>query len=291
MHRWHREFLSANQFMFHASHVPNQVGYFFLVDFPDRASKTAWKFLTENECQFIMRRVARDRDDAFVEPFSLKKWASSGLDLKIWGFAMIYLCLTTIAYAIAYFLPIILREGMGFSIAASQCLVAPPYIFAGILMYAGAWFGDKYHLRGPVLVFNCIVCLIGLPIMVSQDVLPPLRSCQFSKPGQTMLTSPLGLSFQQWRPLLWRFPCDGRCKRQHPHRHGLPSEQYPRSMETCLLQCHPCRLRRYWRYRRLPSVPQSGRTALSPWPVGVYDLQWSHHPHCRHLDCLLQGVQ
>ena len=143
------------------------VGYFFLVDFPDRASKTTRNFLTEAECQFIMRRVAKDRDDAAVESFNFKKWAASGLDLKIWGFAMIYLCLTTIAYAIAYFLPIILREGMGYSIGASQCLVAPPYAFAAILMYGGAWFGDKFHLRGPVLVFNAVVCLVGLPILVS----------------------------------------------------------------------------------------------------------------------------
>lgn len=69
-------------------------------------------------------------------------------------------------YAIAYFLPIILREGMGFSVAASQCLVAPPYVFAAILMYVTAWFGDKYHVRAPGLVFNAILGLIGLPIMV-----------------------------------------------------------------------------------------------------------------------------
>ena len=55
---------------------------------------------------------------------------------------------------------------MGFSIAAAQCLVAPPYVFAAILMYATAWFGDKYHMRGPILVFNAIIGLIGLPIMV-----------------------------------------------------------------------------------------------------------------------------
>lgn len=66
-------------------------GYFLLVDFPDRAHKTAWKFLSEAECAFIIRRITKDRDDAKVEPFNLKKWASSGLDLKIWGFAMIFL--------------------------------------------------------------------------------------------------------------------------------------------------------------------------------------------------------
>ncbi|KIX04386.1 uncharacterized protein Z518_05254 [Rhinocladiella mackenziei CBS 650.93] len=141
------------------------VGYFFLVDFPDRAAQTAWHFLNERECNFIIRRIAKDRDDAQVEPFSLKKWAASGLDFKVWGFAMIFFCLTTVTYAIAYFLPIILRENMGYSVGASQCLVAPPYAFAGILMYCTSWAGDKWRMRGPVLVFNAVICLIGLPVM------------------------------------------------------------------------------------------------------------------------------
>ncbi|KIW11866.1 hypothetical protein PV08_09139 [Exophiala spinifera] len=139
--------------------------YFFLVDFPDRAAKTAWGFLSERECQFIIRRIAKDRDDAQLEPFNLKKWASSGLDLKIWGFALIFFSITTQAYAIAYFLPIILNRNMGFSIGASQCLVAPPYAFAGILMIACGWFGDRFRMRGPILVFNALICFVGLPIM------------------------------------------------------------------------------------------------------------------------------
>ena len=49
--------------------------------------------------------------------------------------------------------------------AMSQCLGAPPYVFSGILMYAAAWFSDKYRTRGPVLCFLCLVSLIGLPIM------------------------------------------------------------------------------------------------------------------------------
>ncbi|KAL6244200.1 hypothetical protein RBB50_009070 [Rhinocladiella similis] len=139
--------------------------YFFLVDFPDRAARTAWGFLNERECQFVMRRIAKDRDDVQVEPFNLKKWASSGLDLKIWGFALIFFSITTQAYAIAYFLPIILHNNMGFSIGASQCLVAPPYAFAGILMIACGWVGDRWRMRGPILVFNALICFVGLPVM------------------------------------------------------------------------------------------------------------------------------
>ena len=66
-------------------------GYFLLVDFPDRAAKTAWHFLSDKECNFIIRRVNKDRDDATSEPFNLKKWAASGKDWKIWMFAMQFL--------------------------------------------------------------------------------------------------------------------------------------------------------------------------------------------------------
>ncbi|KAL4965308.1 putative phthalate transporter [Aspergillus stella-maris] len=136
----------------------------FLVDFPDRAHKS-WKFLSERECAFVVRRINRDRNDGDAEPFSLRRFLKPALDLKIWGFALIFFCVTTVSYAIAYFLPIILSEGMGFSTGTSQCLVAPPYVFAGFIMYGTSWVGDKYRTRGPVLIFNALLCIIGLPMM------------------------------------------------------------------------------------------------------------------------------
>lgn len=140
------------------------LGWWALVDFPDKAHKS-WKFLNEREVKFIIDRVDRDRGDAKPEPWSLAKFFKGGADIKIWGFAMIFFNTTTVTYALAYFLPIILTENMGFSIGAAQCLVAPPYAFAAIVMYATGWAGDKYHLRGPIIMFNMVLCLIGLPIM------------------------------------------------------------------------------------------------------------------------------
>ncbi|KAI2913198.1 hypothetical protein CBS147343_4417 [Aspergillus niger] len=136
--------------------------FVFMVDFPEKAHKS-WKFLNERESAFIVRRINRDRADGNEEPFTFKRFFSPAFDLKIWGFALI--CLTTVAYAIAYFLPIILQEGMGFSTGASQCLVAPPYGFAGIVMYTTAWISDRYRMRGPIVAFNAVVGIIGLPLM------------------------------------------------------------------------------------------------------------------------------
>jgi len=140
------------------------IAYWALVDFPDKAVNS-WKFLNEREAMFIIDRVNRDRGDAKPEPFSARKFFGAATDLKIWGFALIFFNTTAVTYALAYFLPIILTQNLGFSIGASQCLVAPPYALAGIVMYATGWAGDKYHLRGPIVVFNMILCIIGVTIM------------------------------------------------------------------------------------------------------------------------------
>ncbi|KAL2853474.1 major facilitator superfamily domain-containing protein [Aspergillus pseudoustus] len=118
----------------------------FVVDFPDKAHKV-------------------DRGDASPVLITLKKFLGPALDLKLWGFALIFFCPTTVAYAIAYFLPIIFNENMHFSIAASQCMNAPPYAFAGILIVATSWAGDKYPVRALILVLDCIITLVGLSLM------------------------------------------------------------------------------------------------------------------------------
>lgn len=140
------------------------IGAWLLVDFPD-SERVSWKFLDAREKAYIIARVQADRGDATVSAFSMGKFLRAGLDPKIWGYAMIFFCTTTMSYAIAYFLPIILNLGMGFDVGASQCLVAPPYAFAGFVMYATGWIGDRYRLRGPIIVFNMILCFIGLCIV------------------------------------------------------------------------------------------------------------------------------
>ncbi|KAJ5946677.1 MFS general substrate transporter [Penicillium verhagenii] len=141
------------------------IGWFVLIDFPDRMKTSSRKFLSDSEYEFIMRRIEKDRADVVLEPFNLKKYFAAGLDINIWAFGLIYFSSTTTAYAISYFLPTIYQEGMGFSQGASLCLFAPPYAAAGILMYATSWVGDRYHIRGPILIFNVLITIIGLPLL------------------------------------------------------------------------------------------------------------------------------
>lgn len=41
----------------------------------------------------------------------------------------------------------------------------PPYVAAALLMSATAWYGDRIRLRGPIILLNCVITLIGLPIV------------------------------------------------------------------------------------------------------------------------------
>lgn len=139
-------------------------GYWLLVDFPD-SKRVSWRFLGERERAWIIRKVDADRGDAQISDFNMLKYMRAGLDWKIWAYAMIFFNTTTVTYALAFFLPIILTQNMGFSVGQAQCLVAPPYAFAGIVMYTTAWIGDRYKIRGPIIVFNNLLCIIGLPIV------------------------------------------------------------------------------------------------------------------------------
>lgn len=138
--------------------------YWLLVDFPDSTRET-WSFLTANEKAFIVARVNADRGDVKPSPFTMRKFLNGGLDWKVWGYAMIFFGTTTISYSLAYFLPIILRYNLGFDVGTAQCLVAPPYAFAGFFMFGMGWLGDKYRIRGPIIIGNMVLCIVGLGIM------------------------------------------------------------------------------------------------------------------------------
>lgn len=167
-----------------------------IVDFPE-LSPMSWKFLTEREAAFVVARIEHDRHDIQLEPFHLGTYLRCGLDSKVWGFSALYTFTTTNSYAIAYFLPVILREGMGFDIAKAQCLTAPPYIASGIVMFFQAWLGDKMHIRGPIIVFNNLMGKAGPPLPTYSAVLTNYRH---TRPRTSRIPQ------KRWSPLLRRLP-------------------------------------------------------------------------------------
>lgn len=138
--------------------------FWLLVDFPD-SNRATWKFLNARERAFIVAKVQNDRGDSRLEKFRLSSFLKRAGDLKIWGFALVFFCSTTITYALAFFTPIILNTNLGFGVGESQLLVAPPAAFAGILMFTEGWLGDKIRMRGPLVVFNMLLSVVGLALL------------------------------------------------------------------------------------------------------------------------------
>lgn len=68
------------------------VGWIFMVRFPDQEIKRpSVRFLRPEESRFIVDKINRDRDDAEVEKFNMRKYLESGKSIEVWGFGLIFL--------------------------------------------------------------------------------------------------------------------------------------------------------------------------------------------------------
>jgi len=136
------------------------VSYFWMIDFPENAHKSFY-FMTEKESQIAAARIQRDRGDVVPEPFSWSTILRHAADPKVYGFCVMYFLLNLVSTSLVYFLPIILQSGMGFSSNQAILLSAPPYYYAVIPALITSYFGDRFQLRGPAIVFNSIVLIVG----------------------------------------------------------------------------------------------------------------------------------
>lgn len=136
------------------------VTYWWMVDFPEHAAKS-FCFLDEQEAEIMAARIQKDRGDVKPDNLELRKVLVHAKDLKIWGFCVMYFLLNLVSTSLSYFLPIILQDGMGFSSNKAILLNAPVYYWAAVPALASSFLGDKFRLRGPVIVFNAICLIVG----------------------------------------------------------------------------------------------------------------------------------
>lgn len=135
-----------------------------IVDFPERQTvKQPWalRFLSQEQLDWAVNRIQREREDVYAEDFTVKFYLKQAGDFQLWAYAVLFMGTTSTAYAVIYFLPIILRSGLGFDVASAQLLTAPPYIFAGIWMVVFGWGSDKTQVRSPWLIANCVANVVG----------------------------------------------------------------------------------------------------------------------------------
>ena len=142
--------------------------YWWMVDFPEHAHRSFY-FLTPHESALAASRIEKDRGDVTTEGFSWSRIFIHASDPKMYGFCTLYFLQNVVSTSLGYFLPIILQGGMGFSSNKSILLSAPPYYYAVIPAILSSLVGDKFQLRGPVIVFNCLCLIVGFCMLGFSD--------------------------------------------------------------------------------------------------------------------------
>lgn len=134
-------------------------GWFIIVDFPAKA-----KFLSDRHRNIAVERINRDRGDGEEDKITLKVMLHHLKDPKLYAWAIMLMSSTLPGYAYSYFLPIILKGGLGYSTTKSQLLTAPPYVLAAIMTYVSSWAADKYKIRGPIIGIHQALTATGMLI-------------------------------------------------------------------------------------------------------------------------------
>lgn len=88
------------------------------------------------------------------------------LDWKLFLYGIQYFIAASSVYSLAFFKPIILRQGMGFSYAKSQLLSSPPYVFAIVASLIMAYISDKIRMRWPIMCSQALIAIVGLLVIL-----------------------------------------------------------------------------------------------------------------------------
>lgn len=132
-----------------------------MIEFPERV-----KFLNNREKHIALERVRANKAGKDVVHPTVKQFAVMLCDWKVMLFGVQYFIAGSSVYGLAFFKPIILRQGMGFSYAKAQLLSSPPYVFTIIMSLAMAYVSDKIRMRWPILCTQALVGIIGLLIIL-----------------------------------------------------------------------------------------------------------------------------
>ncbi|KAJ7018347.1 major facilitator superfamily domain-containing protein [Mycena alexandri] len=130
--------------------------FFTMPDFPEQNT-----FLKPHETAFVLQRVEDDRGDSVPDQLTAHKVLHHLGDWTLWAYGLMFMCCTLPAYALAYFITIILN-GLGWSTTASLLLSAPPYAPAFFSAVFFAWLSDKYRHRAGFIVVQGLISILGL---------------------------------------------------------------------------------------------------------------------------------
>jgi MFS family permease len=140
------------------------VTFWWMIDFPENSHKS-FRFLSADEASIVSKRIQVDRGDLVAQDFALAKVLVHAKDPKVWAFASLFFMQNIVSTALAYFVPIILENGLGYSSDAAIILSAPPYYYAVVPVLVSSWFADKYRIRAPIIAFNALCLITGFAVL------------------------------------------------------------------------------------------------------------------------------
>lgn len=135
------------------------LAYFVIIDFPESNRNT---FLKQQEKEVLRARLREDMGTADAEKVTRACIWMTCKDWKTWAFSYMYMSGAVGSYAFILFLPIILQDSLHFSSALAFTLATPPAIFSVIVALAISWAADKTHMRGPFVILQCLIGIVGL---------------------------------------------------------------------------------------------------------------------------------
>ncbi|OAP56666.1 hypothetical protein AYL99_08778 [Fonsecaea erecta] len=135
------------------------LSWFVIVEFPDSDRN---KFLSPEEKAFVQARLAEDRGVEEREKVTWQVIYRTTIDWQVWAYSLMYMAGAVGYYAFSFFLPIILRKSLGYSLALSFILSAPPALFAAVEAYLVSYVADKTKKRGIFVVFQGLMGIVGL---------------------------------------------------------------------------------------------------------------------------------
>ncbi|KAF8339412.1 major facilitator superfamily domain-containing protein [Amanita rubescens] len=134
------------------------LAWLFIPDFPDKNT-----FLTPQETAIVLKRIEEDRGDSIPDPLTRQKVFTHLCDWTLWASGIMFMCASMPAYALAYYISIILI-GMGWPTSNALLLSAPPYGPAILTTMFFSWLSDKNKHRAGYILIQATICLVGVAI-------------------------------------------------------------------------------------------------------------------------------
>ncbi|KAF2096543.1 MFS general substrate transporter [Rhizodiscina lignyota] len=136
---------------------------FVIVDWPETA-----KFLTEDERELLLARLAADQGEAKMNRLDKMAAKRAFKDWKIYCAVFMYMGVVTTGYATSFFIPTIITE-LGYKAEAAQVRSIPIFVVATVCSLCAAIATDKLRHRYAFTIGGVCLASIGYIMLLAQN--------------------------------------------------------------------------------------------------------------------------